>query len=52
MSDFRTGGVSRVRIEGPGDSSIPGGLNYTYVAGEAQDGDTTSITLDAGGLRN
>lgn len=51
MSDFRTGGVSRVRIEAPGDSSIPGGLNYTFVAGEAQGGDTTSITLDAGDLQ-
>jgi hypothetical protein len=50
MSDFRNGAVSRVRIEAPGDSSIPGGLNYTLVAGEAQDGDTTSITLDAGDL--
>ena len=50
MSDFRSGGVSRVRIEAPGDSSIPGGLNYTFVRGEAQGGDTTSITLDVGDL--
>ena len=48
LSDFRDGAVSRVRIEAPGDSSVPGGLNYTYVSGEAQDGDTSSITLDVG----
>ena len=48
MNDFRDGAVSRVRIAAPGDSSIPGGLNYTSVQGEAQTGDTTSITLDVG----
>ena len=51
MSDFRNGAVSRARIEAPGDSSIPGGLNYTYIQGEAQTGDTTSITLDNGDLQ-
>lgn len=51
MSDFRSGAVSNVRIEPPGDSSIPGGLNYTLVTGEAQSGDATTITLDAGDLQ-
>ena len=47
LSDIRTGGISNIRVEPRGDSSIPGGLNYTYVAGGAQTGDTTTITLDA-----
>ena len=51
MSDLRDGAVSNVRISPIGDSSIPGGLNYTDVAGEAQTGDTTSITLDNGDLQ-
>lgn len=51
MSDFRDGAVSNVDVRAPGDSSIPGGLNYTYIAGEAQGGDTTSITLDVGDLQ-
>jgi len=51
MSDFRDGAVSNVRISPIGDSSIPGGLNYTNIAGEAQTGDTTSITLDNGDLQ-
>ena len=51
MSDFRDGAVSNVRISPPGDSSTPGGLNYTNIVGEAQTGDTTSITLDNGDLQ-
>ena len=51
MSDIRNGAVSNVRISPIGDSSIPGGLNYTDVVGEAQTGDTTSITLDNGDLQ-
>ena len=51
LTDFRSGGISRVRIEPNGDSSIPGGLNYTYVAGNAQDGNTSTITLNAGDLQ-
>ena len=51
LTDFRTGGISNIRIEPRGDSSIPGGLNYTYIAGGAQTGDTTTITLDATDLQ-
>ena len=51
MSDFRDGAVSTVRVATLGDSSIPGGLNYTNIAGGAQTGDTTSITLDNGDLQ-
>lgn len=51
LTDFRSGGISRVRIEPNGDSSIPGGLNYTYVAGNAQDGNNSTITLNAGDLQ-
>ena len=51
MSDFRNGAVSNVRVATLGDSSIPGGLNYTNIAAGAQTGDTTSITLDNGDLQ-
>ena len=51
MTDFRDGAVSNVRISPVGDSSIPGGLNYTNIPGSAQTGDTTSITLDNGDLQ-
>ena len=51
MSDFRTGAVSKVDIKAPGDSSIPGGLNYTNILGAAQGGNTTSIILDNGDIQ-
>ena len=51
MSDFRDGAVSNVKVATLGDSSIPGGLNYTSIVGGAQTGDTTSITLDNGDLQ-
>ena len=46
MGDIRNGAVSRVRVSTLGDSSVPGGINYTQIQGGAQLGDATSITLD------
>ncbi len=45
--EFRQNAVSNIRVLGPGDSSIPGGLNYQYLLNNAQDGDIGSITLAA-----
>jgi hypothetical protein len=51
MGDFRNGAISRVIIKTLGDSSIPGGLNYTNIVGAAQGGDNTSIILDNADLQ-
>ena len=48
---FVDGAVSNVRIQALGDSTIPGGLNYTSIPGGAQAGTTTTITLDAADLQ-
>ncbi len=47
FEEFRSTGISELRLTDPGDSSIAGGLNYTYLLNSAQSGDTTSITLAA-----
>lgn len=46
-NEIRDGAVSNVRIQAAGDSTAPGGLNYTYVVNNAQDGDTGQIRLSA-----
>jgi hypothetical protein len=45
--EFRERAISNIRILGPGDSSIPGGLNYQYLLNNAQEGNSTSIVLAA-----
>ena len=45
--EIRQGAVSKVRILGNADSTIPGGLNYQYLLNSAQFGDSTSIRLSA-----
>jgi hypothetical protein len=44
-SEVRDSAVSNVRVKARGDSSIPGGLNYTYVVNNAQEGGTGGIRL-------
>ena len=44
-TETRNNAISDIRIEALGDSSIPGGLNYTFVSNNAQAGDTTQITI-------
>ena len=43
--ELRKNAVNEVRVVDPGDSSVPGGLNYTYIVNSAQWGDSTSIKL-------
>jgi len=50
--NFVNGGVSNVRIAAKGDSTLPGGINYTKSTGSAQSGDTTSIVIDGGDLED
>ena len=45
--EFRDKGISQIRVIDPGDSSIPGGLNYQYLLNTAQGGNTTQIQLAA-----
>ena len=45
--EFRDGAISSVRVDARGDSTIPGGLNYTFIVNNAQGGGTGSITLSA-----
>ena len=47
FEEFRSSAISEVRVTDPGDSSIAGGLNYTYLLNSAQEGNATSITLAA-----
>jgi hypothetical protein len=47
FEEFRPTAITEVRLTDPGDSSIAGGLNYTYLLNSAQIGDATSITLAA-----
>jgi len=44
-TETRNNAISNIRVEAVGDSSIPGGLNYTFVSNNAQAGDTTQITI-------
>ena len=46
-NEIRDGAISNVRIKAAGDSTAPGGLNYTYIVNNAQDGDTGQIRLSA-----
>ncbi len=46
-NETRDGGLYQIRVAAPGDSSQPGGGGYVNVTGNAQTGDTTSITLSA-----
>ena len=41
--EIRKHAISEIRMTDPGDSSNPGGLNYTYIVNSAQWGDDTSI---------
>tara|TARA_B100002019_G_scaffold25830_2_gene19685 strand:+ start:2893 stop:7671 length:4779 start_codon:yes stop_codon:yes gene_type:complete len=45
FEELRKNAVNSIRVIDPGDSSTPGGLNYTYIVNNAQEGDTTSIKL-------
>jgi hypothetical protein len=45
--EFRDGAIYQIRVAASGDSSQPGGGGYVSNAGNAQTGDTTSITLSA-----
>ena len=45
-SEIRDGAISNIRLEGE-DSTIPGGLNYTFISNNAQDGNTSRIRLSA-----
>jgi len=45
--ELRKNAVNNVRVTDPGDSSTPGGLNYTYIVNNAQWGDSTTIQLSA-----
>jgi hypothetical protein len=45
--EIRDGAVANVRIQARGDSTIPGGLNYTYIVNNAQEGGPGSIRLSA-----
>ena len=45
--EFRDGAIYQIRVAAPGDSSQPGGGGYVGNSGNAQTGDTTSITLSA-----
>ena len=46
-TEIRDGAVSNVRVKARGDSSIPGGLNYTFIVNNTQGGDTGQIILSA-----
>jgi hypothetical protein len=45
--EFRNKAISNIRILGPNDSSIPGGLNYQYLLNNAQGGNSETIILAA-----
>jgi hypothetical protein len=44
-TEFRDGAVSNFRMLDPGDSTIPGGFGYQFIANNAQTGNSGSITL-------
>ena len=44
-NEFRQGAIDKIRVTAPGDSTTPGGINYTKVVNNAQTGDTGSITI-------
>ena len=47
-NEIRDGAVSNARIDARGDSTNPGGLNYTFIVNNSQGGnDSGSITLSA-----
>ena len=46
-NEIRDGAIANARIKAAGDSSAPGGLNYTYIVNNAQEGDDISIVLSA-----
>ncbi len=45
FDEFRSGGVTEVRITDPGDSSAAGGSGYVFTTNAAQTGDTTRIQI-------
>jgi hypothetical protein len=45
--EIRDGAISNVRVNARGDSTIPGGLNYTFIVNNAQGGNETRIRLSA-----
>jgi hypothetical protein len=45
--EFRDGAIYQIRVAAPGDSSQPGGGGYVGNSGNAQTGNTASITLSA-----
>ena len=48
--EYRDSAVNKLRVLGPSDSSIPGGLNYQYLLNTAQGGTSSSITLSGADL--
>ena len=45
--EIRKNALSEIRITDPGDSSVAGGLNYTYIVNNSQAGNATTIQLSA-----
>jgi len=45
FDEFRSGGVSEVRITDPGDSSAAGGSGYVFTTNSAQTGDATRVQI-------
>jgi hypothetical protein len=52
FKEFRNGAISNIRMLDPGDSSTPGGLNYTFVLNNAQGGDQTQIQLSQADIQS
>jgi hypothetical protein len=45
VSEIRNNAITQVRVNAPGDSTIPGGLNYTRVVNSAQEGTQYTIYI-------
>jgi hypothetical protein len=51
-TEFRNNAISNFRLLDPGDSTVPGGFNYTTVVNNAQGGNLISIQLSQADIRN
>jgi|SaaInl5LU_22_DNA_1037371.scaffolds.fasta_scaffold00345_16 hypothetical protein len=45
ITEVRNDAITQIRVNAPGDSSVPGGLNYTKIVNSAQEGNVYSIYL-------
>lgn len=52
FSEFRNNAISDIRMLDPGDSTVPGGLNYTFVVNNAQSGNQNQIQLSSSDIRD